>query len=68
MMNIKYALWLGFWGILGTTTGIIIFNKVMRKYKRQSPLVIILALILGVSAVIVPIMAGIDLHKQINLG
>jgi hypothetical protein len=34
ILNIRYALWLGFWGVLGTTAGIIILKKVMKKYKR----------------------------------
>jgi len=52
--NFPFALWLSFWCSMGIMVGVSIVDHLVKKYKRQSILVIVLAVILGLSAVLVP--------------
>lgn len=52
--NFSFALWLSFWSSMGIMVGVSIVDHLVKKYKRQSILVIILAAILALSAVLVP--------------
>jgi len=38
-----------------------LLDKVMKKWNRQSPIVFLLAIILGLSALLIPIFGAIDL-------
>ena len=67
-MNIEYSLWTGAWCILGSFAGMKLLDKVMKKWNRQSPIVFFLALILGLSALIIPVFGAIDLIEKTNLG
>ena len=67
-MNIEYSLWTGAWCILGSFAGMKLLEKVMKKWNRQSPIVFFLALILGLSALIIPVFGAIDLIEKTNLG
>lgn len=67
-MNIEYSLWTGAWCILGSFAGMKLLEKVMKKWNRQSPIVFILALILGLSSLIIPVFGAIDLIEKTNLG
>lgn len=51
MVVFSYGLWMSLWCILGTVSGMMILDKIMAKYNRQSPLVFMLFLILFLSAV-----------------
>lgn len=54
MLDVTYGLWIGSFCILGTLLGMSLLESVMKKLGRQSPLVILLSFILGISAVAVP--------------
>ena len=52
--NVAFALWISFWCSMGIMVGVSIMDHLIKKYKRQSILVIVLTVILGFSAVLVP--------------
>ena len=68
LLNIYFALWIGFWTTLGSMMGLAVLNKVTKKFDRQSPIVIILSFILGFSAILVPIFGALDLLKEADAG
>eukprot|EP00347_Sterkiella_histriomuscorum_P009630 403340471 len=68
MLNYQFAMWLGFWCSIASLVGLQMLNKFVKKYNRQSPIVFLLGLILGLSALLVPIFAYFDLNKQIQNG
>ena len=55
MLPVSYGIWVGSFCILGTILGMILLKNLMSKLGRQSPLVILLSFILGISAISVPI-------------
>lgn len=65
-LNLDYALWLGFWSVIGIMGGIGLVNGLIKKYQRQSILVFILVLVLGISAIMVPIFNGLEVWKQLE--
>jgi len=54
MLDVSYGLWVGSFCVMGTLIGMYLLNKMMKKLGRQSPLVMLLTFILGISAVAVP--------------
>ena len=66
VINVYYSLWIGLWCIIGSTLGIFLLEKVMSKIKRQSPIVIALAFILGLEAIIVPVFGVNDIRSSIS--
>jgi uncharacterized membrane protein YfcA len=68
LLNIEFALWIGFWTTLGSMMGLFLLNKITSKFNRQSPIVIVLSLVLGFSAVLIPIFGALDLKKEADLG
>jgi hypothetical protein len=68
LLNIEFALWIGFWTTLGSMLGLSLLNKITAKFDRQSPIVIVLTFILGFSAVLVPIFGALDLKTQYDEG
>ena len=50
MLKINYGLWVGAWCVVGTLVGMQLIERLMKKWDRQSPLVILLAFILGIRA------------------
>lgn len=54
LLKTDYALFIGAFQIFGTLIGMFVLKKFMNKIGRQSPLVILLAFILGISSVAVP--------------
>ena len=52
--NLSFAMWLSMWSSMGIIVGVSIVEYLIKRYKRQSILVIILTVILGISAIIVP--------------
>mmetsp|Transcript_29474 Transcript_29474/g.21926 ORF Transcript_29474/g.21926 Transcript_29474/m.21926 type:complete len:130 (+) Transcript_29474:1239-1628(+) len=62
-LNVSYASWISLWCLLGTLIGMKILDTVMVKYKRQSPLVILLTFIMGLAAIMVPIFGGMDIKE-----
>jgi uncharacterized membrane protein YfcA len=64
-MNVEYALWTGGWCVLGSIAGMKLLKIFLKKWNRQSPIVFLLAGILGISALLIPIFGAIDLVKKI---
>jgi uncharacterized membrane protein YfcA len=54
MLELSYGIWVGGFCIVGTILGMILLKNIMNKLGRQSPLVILLSFILGISALAVP--------------
>ncbi|CDW86733.1 UNKNOWN [Stylonychia lemnae] len=67
-LQLDYGLWIGFYCSLSSIAGLYILNKVVKKYNRQSPIVIVLALMMGVSALFVPLFGIIDLVQEYKDG
>lgn len=49
-VNLFFALWLGFWIILGTTLGVVVLSKLVQKSGRASLLVYLLVIVLIIAA------------------
>jgi uncharacterized membrane protein YfcA len=54
-LNLGYSLWLSFWSSMGIMVGVSIVDHLIKKYNRQSILVIVLTFILALSAILVPL-------------
>jgi hypothetical protein len=67
-MNLEYALWTGAWCILGTIAGMKLLAWVLKKWNRQSPIVALLVLILGISALLIPIFGAIEIINKTQEG
>ena len=65
-LNIKFGLWIGMFCSLSSIAGLFLLNQIVKKYDRQSPIVIVLAFIMGLSALLVPIFGSIDLSKKVR--
>ena len=63
MLDVDYGLTIGGFCLIGTFVGMKVLDKVMKKLNRQSPLVMLLTLVLGMSALAVPYF-GIDQLKD----
>jgi uncharacterized membrane protein YfcA len=61
ILELDYAIWIGLWCSCGSLLGIILLEKINKKLNRQSPIVMVLAFVLGLSAILVPIFGAIDL-------
>lgn len=59
-LNQDFALWLGFWSVIGIMSGMVLVDSLIKRYNRQSILVFILVLVLGISAIMVPIFNGLE--------
>lgn len=68
MLKVDYAFWISAWCIVGSIFGLIMLKKLLQMYNRQSPIVMVLAFILGLSAVLVPLFGTMDLIEQANRG
>ena len=62
-LNTTFALWLGFWSVVGILVGMILVDSMIKKYNRQSIIVFILCLVLGISAILVPIFNGLEVWQ-----
>jgi hypothetical protein len=51
---VEYALWTAASAIIGACVGVLVIKRIVAHYKRTSPLVLVLALVLSVTAFIVP--------------
>jgi uncharacterized membrane protein YfcA len=67
MLNVSYGLFASVFCIIGTIAGMSLVDKVMRKLGRQSPLVMLLAFILLISAIAVPYFGVKELKVVENL-
>lgn len=62
-LNLEFGLWLGFCSVIGIMGGMFLVDILIKLYKRQSIIVFILVLVLGVSTVMVPIFNGIEVWQ-----
>ena len=62
-LNLKFALWLGLWSIVGSISGMILVDNLIRKYNRQSILVFILVFVLGISTIMIPVFNGLEVWQ-----
>jgi hypothetical protein len=67
-MKIDYALWTGGWCVLGSIAGMKMLKYFLKKWNRQSPIVFLLAGILGFSALMIPIFGAIQLVGDLAKG
>lgn len=65
-LNLNYGLWISFWCIIGTYAGMKLLDWVMKKYGRQSYIIFLLAFILGLSAILIPVFATIDMMAKLR--
>ena len=63
-LETTYAAWTGAWCVLGSIAGMKALEKVMKKWNRQSPIVFLLTVILGISALLIPIFGAIELIEK----
>jgi len=54
LLDPTYGGWIGGWCVIGTILGMILLNTIVKKLGRQSPLVMLLCLIMCASAIAVP--------------
>ena len=66
-LNMPFALWIGCWCAVASLIGLYILNKVMKKFDRQSPVVFLLAFVLGLSALLVPVFAVVQLKGKTGI-
>ena len=55
MVNYQYGMWYSLWSSTGAFFGVFIMEKLMKNSGKSSPAVYILTLVLGMSAVLIPI-------------
>ena len=63
-LDLKFAAWFSFWGSVGILVSFSIIMSILRKYNRQSILVILVAVINAMSAILVPIQNYKRLKQQ----
>jgi uncharacterized membrane protein YfcA len=66
-LNVPFALWIGCWCAVASLVGLYLLNKVMKKFDRQSPVVFLLAFVLGLSALLVPVFAVVQLRGKSDI-
>lgn len=66
-LNMEFALWIGLWCTVASLAGLVILNRVMKKFDRQSPVVFLLAFVLGLSALLVPVFAVVQLKGKTGI-
>ena len=62
-LNEEFAIWLGFWSIIGIIAGISLVDTLIKRYNRQSIIVFILCFVLAISAILVPIFNGLEVYQ-----
>jgi uncharacterized membrane protein YfcA len=63
MLDFNFGFWIGVWCCVGTIVGLKIMNSLMKRFDRQSPIVMVLTFILLLSAVFVPFFGSIELKN-----
>ena len=67
-LNVPFALWIGLWSVVGIILCLKVVSKIIESTGRPSVIVIVLALILGASAVMIPVFNGIALAEKAQQG
>lgn len=68
MLSVDYGLWIGLWCVLSSIIGLFVLNKIVKKFDRQSPIVIVLTVVMALSAILVPIFGALDTIEEYNAG
>jgi hypothetical protein len=55
LMRIDYALWVAGSAVMGAFVGVTVIKRIVMRYKRTSPLVLLLGIVLTITTLIVPI-------------
>lgn len=53
-LDLQFAAWISFWCSVGVIIGLLLFERLFKQSKRYSIIVFILAIVLGISAIVVP--------------
>ena len=67
-LQLDYGLWAAFWSAVCAVLGLYGANWYMEKFKRQSIIVAALVIILGISAIGVPIIGAFELKRSVDAG
>ena len=67
LINLSYGMWVGGFCIVGTLLGMYLLNSLLQRWKRQSPLVALLAVIFSISVIAVPVFGFHQLKGEANL-
>lgn len=65
-LNILFGLWIGFWSCFASVIGLFALDKIVKKFNRQSPLVMLLTGVLALSTVLVPIFGYIEIKGKMD--
>jgi len=68
LLNYEYGLWCAGFVVVGTILGIKMINDLIKKTGRSSYLTLLLAFVVGISAVVVPIFGIIQIIQKVNDG
>ena len=66
-LNLPFGLWIGCWCAIASLGGLYLLNKVLKKFDRQSPVVFLLTFVLGLSALLVPVFAIVQLKGKTGI-
>ena len=66
-LNFTFGMWIGVWCAIASLAGLYILNKVLKKFDRQSPVVFLLTFVLGLSALLVPVFAIVQLKGKSDI-
>ena len=67
-LTVAYALWIGLWSAIGIAIFLAIVGAIIKKYKRPSLIVFILAGVILLSTIVVPIVNIKHLIHEMELG
>lgn len=65
-LKVDYSVWAALWSTLGAMLGQYLAKRYMKKSGRQSIIVLMLTIILGVAVIGVPFFGGLDLAKKLD--
>ena len=64
MLNISYSLWLGTFCMLGSCIGMFFMIRIMKKFNRESPLLLVLIVVQLISVIAIPYFGIKQLKNQ----
>ena len=67
VLNLTFGFWIGCWCAVASLIGLYSLNKVIKKFDRQSPIVFLLTFVLGLSALLVPVFAVVNLKGKTGI-
>lgn len=67
-LDIGYGFWISFYSVIGTIIGMKILDTIMKKFQRQSPIVIILVFLLMSASIMVPLFGSFEIKNNRDNG